>query len=634
LALEPPAIEAVLKELRMYIRSADTKFVCASIRAVGKVVELSRIVYDRHGEKSGHVAEGRKTANRIALDCLYGLTEVTQNCDSSIVVGEAISVMQNILLILMSNTNVAGRHMGVDDPNEAQGFAMRRSLLLLVNSLSSRVKTSVEENEGSDNEEEDKRPSELGKVAMELPPKAAAAALWLVGEWMSNAYHFKIQVSSIDGDAKAKMRLEIIRLVDRAFPELDGVEKQQGIHFASKLLIASACGTTVVAPTEIAISEHILAMGRVDVNPDVKDRARFESAVIQASIGLKHDTGAMEASPALGTALTLDKVKGMLLDKRPAPSFLPVADTVDNIKFRFGTLSSLVGHKARDAYLPLPPWGEKNSAKSLRDATEVAVKTQEVQGAGLPEKTAASTGFYASSGSSSDSSSGSSSSESSNGQNADRESESDDSSTSSDESDDKEGLLSSKPNMLPANGLQDANLLGFTSMSQPSTPHTPVVQSLITVNNSSDGNSSSSDDSDSSSSGSSSSDESSYNGDVSSASLLSKPVAKQGDLLQMGIHPGNIGLSPEMKSNGSAAIDDFRGLVMAPIAVKESAAVDVNSEHDASSWMQLVRPELCGGLAARARYLRGKARSKEVQLAGLDPKDPAIICIQIQFKNK
>lgn len=625
----------------MYIRSADTKFVCASIRAVGKVVELSRIVYDRHGEKSGHVAKERKTANGIALDCLHGLTVVTQNCDSSIVVGEAISVMQNILLILMSNTNVAGRHVGVDDPDGAQGFAMRRSLLLLVNSLSSRVKTSVEENEGSDNEEEDKRPSELGKVAMELPPKAAAAALWLVGEWMSNTYHFKIPVSSIDGDGKAKMRLEVVRLVDRAFPELDGVEKQQGIHFASKLLISSACGTTVVSPTEIAISEHILAMGRVDVNPDVKDRARFESAVIQASIGLKHDTGAMEASPALGTALTLNKVKGMLLDKRPAPSFLPVqdADTGDNIKFRFGTLSSLVGHKARDAYLPLPPWGEKNSAKSLRDPTEVAAKTQEdqgagLQGAGLPEKTVASTGFYDASGSSSDSSSGSSSSESSNGQNADRESESDDSSTSSDESDDKERLLSSKPNMLPANGLQDANFLGFPSMSQPSTPHTPVVQSLITVNNSSDGNSSSSDDSESSSDGSSSSDESSYNGDVSSASLFSKPVAKQWDLLQMGIHPGKIGLAHEMKSNGSAAIDDFRGLVMAPIAVEESAAVDANSEHDASSWMQLVRPELCGGLAARARYLRGKARSKEVQLVGLDPKDPAIICIQIQFKNK
>ena len=63
--MEPAAIEAVLKELQMYIRSGDHKFVCAAIRAVGKVVELSRIVYDRHGEKSGDVPKERKTANRI-----------------------------------------------------------------------------------------------------------------------------------------------------------------------------------------------------------------------------------------------------------------------------------------------------------------------------------------------------------------------------------------------------------------------------------------------------------------------------------------------------------------------------------------------------------------------------------------
>jgi len=72
---------------------------------------------------------------------------------------------------------------------------------------------------------------------------------------------------------------------------------------------------------------------------------------------------------------------------------------------------------------------------------------------------------------------------------------------------------------------------------------------------------------------------------------------------------------------------------MAPIAVPESAD-DNSTERDTSSWMQLVRPELCGGLAARARFLRGKAREREIQLAGLDPDSSAVICVQIQFKNK
>lgn len=625
LALEPAAIEAVLKELRMYMRSADAKFVCASIRAVGKVVELSRIVYDRHGEKSGDVVKERETANRIALDCLHGLTVATQNCDSHIVVGEAVSVIQNILLILMSNTNVHRTQVPVNDLNGVQGFAMRRILLLLVSSLSSRVETDDGKNEGSDDEGDETEPqSELTRVALELPPRAAAAALWTVGEWMMNTNHFQVPVSSLNSDDKAKVRLEVARLIVRAFPDLDLFEKQQGVHFASKLLVSSACGTIDVSPTEVAISEHLLAMGRVDVNPDVKDRARFESSVVQASVGLKHDTGAIEASPTLGMALTLETAKRLLLQKRPAPSFLPVEDsgTDDHMKFRFGTLSSLVGHKARDAYLPLPPWGQKNSANSLRDPTEVVANTQEEQGAGFSENNAVSTAFYESSNSSSDSSSDSSS-----------ESDSDESSSSSDDSDQEQGFLSPKQNFLSGNGLRDANLLGFSSMSQPSTSVTPVAQSLITADDSSDDDSSSSDDSDSSSSASPSSG-SSHIGGVPSVGLLTEPLSKQSDLLQMGIYHGKTVFGSTINKNGSAPIDDLRGLVMAPIAVEESAVDDASGEYDAGSWTQLVRPELCGGLAARARYLRGKARSKEVQLVGLDPKDPAVICLQIQFKNK
>eukprot|EP00980_Cylindrotheca_fusiformis_P007005 scaffold1474_cov132-Cylindrotheca_fusiformis.AAC.1 len=630
LALEPAAIEVVLKELRMYIRSADTKFVCASIRAVGKVVELSRIVYDRHGAKSGDVVRERETANRIALDCLHGLTMLTQNCDSNVVVGEAISVMQNILLMLISNTNAGGSHVGVGDPNGIQGLAMRRIILLVVSSLSGRVKATDAGNEGSDNEHEDQVESGLGEGPTNLPPSALAAALWLVSECMSNINHFQIPIPSISGESKVRARLEIVRLVGRAFPDLDLVEKEQGIHFASKLLVSGSCGTIFISPTETAVCEHILAMGRVDVNPDIKDRARFESSVIQSSIGLKHDTSGLEASPAPGNALTLDIAEALLLEKRLAPSFLPMDDagTIDHMKFRFGTLSSLVGHKARDAYLPLPPWGLKNSAKSLRDPSEIAVKAQAeevVQGNGFSKKNTTSTGFY-------DSSSSGSSADTSSSESSDAGSDGDDSSSSSssDESGGAQGLLSSSRNAFPTSGFQDRNLLGFSTMNQPG-PQRMVGEPLVKGNASSDDDSSSSGD-DSDSSESSSSDGSLYNGQASTLNALANPLSKQGDLLQIASNPSKTDAASD--NNGSATIDDLRGLVMAPIVAEESTLVDTSGEYDSSSWMQLVRPELCGGLAARARYMRGKAKSKEVRLVGLDPDDPAIVCLQIQFKNK
>ena len=53
-ALGPAAIEAVLQELRTYVRSPDKTFVAASIQAVGRVAELARIVYDRHRQGYHH----------------------------------------------------------------------------------------------------------------------------------------------------------------------------------------------------------------------------------------------------------------------------------------------------------------------------------------------------------------------------------------------------------------------------------------------------------------------------------------------------------------------------------------------------------------------------------------------------
>jgi hypothetical protein len=617
----------------MYIRSADHKFVCASIRAVGKVVELSRIVYDRHGEKSGDFVKERMTANRIALDCLYGLALATQNCDSCVVVGESIIVMQNIMLILASNTNVAGSHIPVEDPNGVQNFALRRILLLLVNSLSNRIKPVVEEKENSDDEEEEAEASNLEKVAIDLPPSATASALCLVGEWMATVNKSMVTTPGIDGEVKAQMRLEVARLVDRSFPDLDAIEKQQGIHFSSKLLISGTCGTSMLSPTEIVICEHILAMGRVDVNPDVKDRARFESSIIQTTIGLKHDSSAMEASPAIGNVLALENVRQILLEKRPSPSFLPIddANTVDTTKFRFGTLSNLVGHKARDAYLPLPPWGVINSSKLLRDPADEVVEPHETSESAFIEKKVNSAGFYDSS-SSSDSSSESSSSSS--------DGDSDDASSSSDDSDSKVRFTTSQPAAFPAGGMQDNNLLGFPSLIQTSAPQTPAIQSLVSGDSSSDDDSSSGD-SEFSSSKSSSSDDSSYNGDVSNANFSSsqKPsnsMSMQADLLQMGKQqPASTTFTPLQTSNGGAsAIDDLRGLVMAPIAVADTTLPDANVDNDSSAWMQLVRPELYSGLAVRARYLRGAAKAREVELAGLDPKNLSILCLQIQFKNK
>jgi AP-3 complex subunit beta len=380
LALEPASIEAVLKELRTYIRHDDKVFVCASIRAVGRVVELARIVYDRHGEKAGDPTRARNEANRIGVNCLYGLMMLTQACDQEVVVGECTVVMQRIIGQFL--TDFGGAPVAVDDPHHIQDRAMKRIVLLLVRSLASRS----EEEEANDEDDDGKRVvSDVDELTVSLPPEAVASGLWIVGEWIASVSKSPLLVRKLDAAAKSKMRFEVIRLVAKSFPNLEPCEKTAGVHLASKLLVSAASGADS-AIGESAICENVLSMGRVDVNTDARDRARYESAVVHVAIGLKHDTDAMTSLPSVGRTLTVENAKTMLLRSKPPSSSLRLEDekgtdpsTEENGPFRFGTLSSLVSHRAREAYLPLPQWAEKDSAASLRNPpSSSATRSEEV----------------------------------------------------------------------------------------------------------------------------------------------------------------------------------------------------------------------------------------------------------------
>ena len=90
---------------------------------------------------------------------------------------------------------------------------------------------------------------------------------------------------------------------------------------------------------------------------------------------------------------------------------------------------------------------------------------------------------------------------------------------------------------------------------------------------------------------------------------------------------------PAPSNNGTSAMDDLKGLVMAPVVVDEPTS-DGGIEMNSSKWIQLVRPELCGGLSMKARYLRGPTREREIQLKGLDPKSSCVVCVEVQFANK
>ena len=666
LALEPNSIDAVLVELRTYIRHDDDKtFCCAAIRAVGDVAELARIVHDRHGETTGNEQRERNQSNRVALNALYGLLTLTRASTDSLVVGECSIVMERILLQLASDNE--GR-AAVEDPNRIQESTIKRLLLLLITSLSSK---SLDDN-GDAKDLDDDDDDVHNKPTVRIPPLATATTLWMIGEWLAPSTH-SLSVQGFDHQARLKTRLELARLIARAYPGLEPVEKLQSIHFASKLLVASA------SPQEAAVCELVLSMGRADVQIDVRDRARMESNLLHTSVGLQYDADNVTISVS-GKTLAVDQVKKLLLSPKPPSSALPLQDDKEeNGAFRFGTLSSLVNRRAKAAYLHLPKWADVNSPSSLReDAATTKLRRDDKQHDGgwnvdTTKKNAS--GFYDSEGGkfvpvdlfvvqgisnvirptedsdSDDSDDDDSDDEAENsdwGSDDDEsEEEEDDDSDETDDSEDSDDIMprptmSTTPQPPPVHyPAMNPQMNGGPSLLLP-------TKATALVDEEDDDDSSEWDDADEDSD---SDDEAEPA--IATSNLLGiaqhqqKPPAS--NLLSMTQQkPPASNLLGMTQKQRPAAPERFQstqcndsysqgleGLVMAPVVVGvEEKKVDPDIDRDSSSWFDLVRHELGGGLSVKARYLRGPTRDREAQLIGLDPSSPAVVLLQLKFQNK
>jgi len=662
LALEPNSINAVLKELKTYIRHHDKNFVCASIRLVGKIVEMARIVYDRQGEKTGNAIAMREEANLIALNCLHGILTIMESSSHKAVVAECIGVTQRIIVLLQSDEiePESTSKKTIADPQKVQFMSLRRLVLLVVGSIAANeINDADEEKAGVD--------ADIGALKNQtiiLPTIAVAPALWILGECLcsgDNKSKSYLKIFRTNEEEKKLILSELLRLLAKFFPEMDPPLKCHCIHFASKVLLTNHFMRNGLSQDR-TLCEYILGLGRVDINQDVRDRSRNESLVIHMSIGIQYDVDTLPNVPMNGSSMTVDAAKSMLLSKKPSSSWLPIEseiprdgndDNASNSPFRFGTLSSMVSHKAGNNYLPLPPWAEEDSPKKLRDPPQPKVPTKNTSPTSGKKKRGnvtnskiTSNGFYDSDSdeSSSSSSSGSDSDESS----SSSESSSDSSSSSSDDEshsssdDESEGSSDSEAESTSSEETSDVHepTQAQPSMLLPSTsphvtlPMTTTLKPMVSIADSSD--------SDDSSSSSSSSDDSGERipekkANTKPIEVLNKPVSS---LIDMNYNQPSSSLETKPKDQSgnpddTSLVSGLEGLVMAPLKIdKEENTSDGDVDDDSSNWVVLVRHDLSGGLSVTARFLRNSSRKRELLLLGLDPKNAAVVCVQIRFENR
>lgn len=622
LCIDPAAIEAILTELRTYVRHNDRAFACASIRAVGKITELARVVYDRRAFTAGiDASSARREANIIALNCLSGLITLSEFSRNELVVGECAETMQRILAQLWSRGDdpINGTDLEfVTDPSRVQERALKRLLLILVRSLS------PEEDDNTD--EEKPEHDKLKTRTVRVPDNAISSIVWVIGEWfiLSKAR----SPWNIDLEKKACIQLETLRLLSRYFPELNSGIKLQAVHLASKMLLMLKANTQQSSSTSSKVSalcEFILAMGRVDVLQDVRDRSRYESNVLQVAMGLSHDTSSLQSTPVDSTSISLEQAKSMLLYEKPTASSLHLdGEEFGSIKnetdlFRFGTLSSVVCHKVGGSSLPLPKWSDTNSPSSLRDPP-----VPEDDNALMNGKHEAGRLYSSSSEDESSSSEESSSDESSS-------EESDDSSSESDDESDSDNVGNNDVTEKLSNVFGSGIATNSTFSAHSSKLEKPAPCNAVESSSSSSSSSDTDSDSDDSSEGIDPPDD----GGRSSGIFPSEPSV--GNILDMDatnrthIPVQFSKLASDASSPIAAGLED---LVMSPIVVdKNDISEPPDDIEDSGPWKDIVKPELGGGLFAKMRFLHGSKRAKEAQVMGLDPANPSTVCLEVHIEN-
>lgn len=607
LALEPKAIHAVLNELRTYISHEDKAFVCASIQAVGRTVEISRIVYSREGERSGgdlsSARKGRRDSNEIVLNCLHGLITLTECSENVIVVQECVIVIQLILSLLISsgftqsNTVVENNGDAIDDPNNIQIMAVRKLILLVIRSLTNiQEKSGHESNASAVQIQGEKDYLSLMNHTIILPSKAIAPAIWIISEWLSKSRPLMLSMST-NQDQRTSILCEILRLLAATFSDLDPCLKVHTVHFASKSLLQHKLNSSDIA----ILCEYILSLGRVDPSPDVRDRARNESNLLHMCLGLTYDMETLSSSLSIigKDSVPLSHAEVMLLGNKPAPSWLPIDTHGEELPhvFRFGTLSNMVSHKAGHMYIQLPPWAETNSPSSLRDPPQQA-KIHEAQVSKLLDHRVPRETVYSSSETDESSSDGSSSEESS-------------SEESSDESTDSSSASSGSDSSMSGDDDQSSD----HAINEISISHQKRSADLSSINNNV-----------------------THLTEVNAIGRISANTPEQG--LRLSVLPSSrehadaFVIKSELSgTKGNSLVDEFDGLVMPP-PVQQASAQETNSALGTSIWIPLLRYEITGGLSVMLRTVRGENRDRILKSSGFNEVSLATICFDLKLENK
>eukprot|EP01041_Mallomonas_annulata_P006874 gene6874-13937_t len=277
-------LQGVLKECQTYVRHGNKSFVCATLRAVGRIADALPEIADR---------------------CMDGIMHLIYCNKTPDVMVEAVVVLRQILQ-QTGNTECGSR-------------ILHRLVKLLI------TEGGIEE------------------------PAARASIVWLVGE-----FH----------DILSAVAPDVLRLLASGFADEEPETRVQILNLAMKQSLRLSDDERVQS-----LMTYVLEMARYDPDTDIRDRARFVTAIM--GLAPSGEGGVSGVDEDALEALS-EHAKGIVLaPKLPPLTLLGPVDVEGLPNFTVGSLSSLVGHRAA-GYDPIPAWPLTTPDLEVRDAHRYA----------------------------------------------------------------------------------------------------------------------------------------------------------------------------------------------------------------------------------------------------------------------
>lgn len=192
---------------------------------------------------------------------------------------------------------------------------------------------------------------------------ARSSIVWLIGEFQ---------------EPLMKVTPDILRVLAKRYVHESTETKMQILTLAIKIALQFPEDEKVQH-----LMTYVLEMSRYDVDTDLRDRARFMTALMGLAPTSDSENGEGGADGVVFDEASLGQLhqyaKGIMsAAKLPPVTLFGGVDVAGMGQFIFGSLTSVVGHVAT-GYNPLPDWSDVQPDSSIRDPVKYITSEEQLQ---------------------------------------------------------------------------------------------------------------------------------------------------------------------------------------------------------------------------------------------------------------